>query len=138
MDMVHELGLIAANFAKRAYHLQEVLDEKYSAGSKVEAIIFDNLRPDEIALQEAMSKAESSKERLCCVLHSYQNNILTLRDILEAALNETQKAEEEVMKVMDEQVGSLMYTLHWISDMRIKLNDSTMPSSLYSGDWRKR
>ena len=138
MDMVHELDLNAANFAKRAHHLQEVLDEKYSAGSKVEAIIFDNLRPDEIALQKAMSKAESSKERLCCVLHSYQNNILTLRDFLEAALHETQKAEKEVMKVMDELVGNLMYTLHWISEMRIKLNDSTMPSSLYSGDLEEK
>ena len=137
MDMVHELGLKAANFAKLAYNLQEVLDEKYSARSRVEAIIFDNLRPDEAALEEAMSKAESSKEKLCCVLHSYQNNILTLRDFLEAALHENEQAEEEVMIVMGELVGTLVHTLDWISEMRQKLDDTGMPSSLYSGDLEK-
>ena len=137
MDMVHELGLKAANFSKRAGNLQAVLDKKYNAGCKVKAIIFDNLRPDEVALKEAMSKAESSKEKLCCVLHSYQNNILTLGNFLEAALRGNKQAEEEVMKVMGKLVGTLVHTLDWISKMRQKLNDTRMPSSLYSGDLEK-
>lgn len=34
------------------------------------------------------------------------------------------------IKVMDELEGDLMYTLHWIAEMRMKLNDSMMPTSL--------
>ena len=131
MDMLDGLLTGLGTLVKTADDLNNVYDKRFKAGQFVGAIVFDQLRVNDAELRRKISTARSTNQRLCYILDSFQNVIFTLKIFMESASRETKRTETEILKVLGDVIGYLNYILHFISKMRSKLNDFTVPVPLF-------
>ena len=132
MDRVHELMESTFNFAQTSTDLGKLYDRKYNASSKIGAIVFDNLRVDFASLEDQLLHANSTNEKLICVLNAFQNAIITLKDFMGAAYSETDPNTHELKDAIESLFRRLKNTLYVIDVMKVELNDNTLAISKYT------
>ena len=132
MEFLHDLNQACTSTAGTATSLNEQYDVKYNASELAGTVVLTNLREYEDEVQKTYSSARSTNERLRCIADGFQNGILTLRDYMTAAMDETDRAETRILRAMETLIGNLSFTLKIIAQIRTKLNDTTLPVSRYS------
>ena len=130
MDLIAKLVHEATDVWTTSYELNQLYDAHFKAGQSVGAIVFDNLRINEDELSAQLARAWSPNKKLCCIVNAFQNEIITLKDFIASALENTK--QHDIAMKMEVLLALLNSMLGLIARMRLKLNDTQMPVSMYT------
>ena len=130
MDLIDKLTQEATSVFTTACELNQLYDAHFKTSQSIGAIVFDNLRVNEDELRGQLERAPSPNKKLCCILNAFQNEIITLKDFIASALHTTIKRDIAVK--MENLLALLSSMLGLIARMRLKLNDTQIPVSMYT------
>ncbi len=121
------------NVACKAASLRILYQKNKFGGAYVStAVTFDNLQNNTEALRIRLATAMSHNEKLKCILESFQDPCVTLRDFMHAVAAESVHEVDEIRTAVDVLVELLDNALHVMEGIKLSLGDHTEPQTMYT------